>query len=247
MPKTKPRKWPHILGNVIGIVMIAILLPMMIVNVTLIVRGFTTPDQVPRFFGVAPLIVDSGSMYPRIMVYDLILVREVDAYTLTEGDIIAFQLGGPESLTTHRIVEIHEEDGVLYFITRGEANNVNDPDPVREDQVVGIFTRRFAGLGRVADFLQRPVGMALFLGIPILLFVLYDMLRRRSFNKQKQLEENKDKAEIARLRAAMAASAEQQPEAPLAESKPTESAPAYPIVPGEEVLDDIDLDDEDEV
>jgi len=103
----------HLIGNIIGIAIIAVLLPIMIVNMTLIIKSYTQPDKVPAVFGVAPLIVMSGSMDPVIMVNDLIFVKRVDPATLEVGDIIAFQPAGATTVVTHRIVGVLPPEGAL--------------------------------------------------------------------------------------------------------------------------------------
>ena len=50
--------------TIIGIVICVILVPILIVNVTMIVKGLVNGDKVPTFAGFAPLIVLSDSMNP---------------------------------------------------------------------------------------------------------------------------------------------------------------------------------------
>jgi len=212
MNKDKTQRALHIAGTVTGIAMIVLLLPMLIINMTLIVKGVTQPEQVPTVFGVAPLTVQSGSMFPAIQVDDLILVKQVDTQTLREGDIIAFQLEGSNNVVTHRIIALLNEDGVLQFVTQGDANNVEDENPVDESQVVGLYFARFAGLGRFAMLIQKPIGMVLFVAVPLMLFFAYDMLRRFLDGKKKKLADSATNEELERLRA-LAASLEQDKEA----------------------------------
>ena len=140
----------HIVGNIVGILLIAILLPVMCVNLTLIIKSYTQPDQVPTVLGIAPLIVQSGSMQKTIMVDDLIFTRKVDAATLKKGDIIAFQPAGEITVVTHRIVELVEEDGVKGFRMKGDANNTTDAEIILKSQIVGKYFMRIAGGGKVA-------------------------------------------------------------------------------------------------
>ena len=52
----------EIAGLVVIIILSAILLPVLIINVILIVKGSVRPDVLPDVFGVAPLAVVSPSM-----------------------------------------------------------------------------------------------------------------------------------------------------------------------------------------
>jgi len=228
---TPARRALRICGNVVGILLIVVLLPVVTINLTLIIRGFVRPNEVPTFFGVAALLVESGSMQPEIMVDDLILTRRVDAEDLQEQDIIAFQLIGSTNVVTHRIVEVVVEDGELQFITAGDYTGVPDDMPVIPEQIVGLYFQRFANVGRAADFLQQPIGMVVFVAIPLALFLVYDLLRRHLYNKKKAQQDDGEKAELERLCALAAAvergetSPAEQPAPPAPEPEPVTQMP----------------------
>ncbi|MCL2445522.1 MAG: signal peptidase I [Oscillospiraceae bacterium] len=215
------RRVLHIIGNCVGIALIAVLLPIMIANLIIIVRGATNPDEVPTLFGVAPLIVDSGSMYPEIHVNDLIFVRTTDPGTLQRDNIIAF-LNDENLLITHRIVGIINDEEGLRFITQGDYTGTPDRHPVTADQVVGVYNgTRLAGVGALAAFLSRPIGMLIFVAVPIALFVLYDLLRRYLHKKKMAPEIEAEKEELERLRA-LVAQQEQSPAPEIAAETETE-------------------------
>jgi len=204
----------HGIGTAIGILLILLLLPMIACNMTLIIKSYLRPEKVPTVFGVAPLIVLSGSMREEIQVNDLIFVKEADPDTLVVGDVIAYQSmdSGNETIA-HRIVEISTQAGRRQFITKGDNNNVADTDPVEKHQVVGRYFLRLPGMGKAAQFLQTTWGIILCVGIPAALFLSYDMLRRASYRRGGKYIDNE---ELERLKA-LAAKAEEapaQPEAP---------------------------------
>ena len=154
---------------------------LLICNLTIIVKGTIDPERPPSMAGITPLVVLSGSMSGEedghIEVGDLILSQKVDAEELEEGDVISFMDG--QSVVTHRIQGIKEtDDGKLEFITKGDANNASDQKPVSQDQLVGRFILRIPKVGDFAMFLQTPLGMAIFIGVPLLAFLVYDMIRR---------------------------------------------------------------------
>ncbi|MCL1952799.1 MAG: signal peptidase I [Oscillospiraceae bacterium] len=229
---------PHIIASAAGIALIAVLLPVMLVNLTLIIKSYARPEEVPSVFGVSPLIVESGSMAPEILVDDLIFVKKVNADDLQADEIIAFQPLGEKVVVTHRIVELRtEEDGRTVFVTKGDANNVADSDPCEKYQVVGRYIGRLAGVGRIALFLKEPLGMILCVAVPLALFLLYDVLRRVIYNRGRKQEEDAEKAELERLRA-LAASLEAG-EIPAPAAQPEEAPKKgmeiiYPPAEGEE-------------
>ncbi|MCL2300917.1 MAG: signal peptidase I, partial [Firmicutes bacterium] len=233
MAKGKPeqekgKRVPHIVGNVIGIALIVVLLPIMIANTTLIIKSYTQPNKVPSFLGVSPLIVQSGSMKEAIQVNDLIFVKKVDPDTLQLKDIIAFQQLGETTVVTHRIVDMKpDENGRVQFITKGDNNNTPDTDPCDKLQVVGKYFGRLAGVGKVALFLQQPLGMVVCVAVPLAAFLLYDVIKRVLYNRKKKGEDDADKEELERLRALAAAveAGEPLPVQPAASAQPEEPAP----------------------
>ncbi|MCL2300916.1 MAG: signal peptidase I [Firmicutes bacterium] len=208
----------HKAGTALGILLILLLLPMIACNVTLIVKSFLRPEKVPTIFGVAPLIVLSGSMREEIQVNDLIFVKEQDPDTLEVGDVIAYQSvdRGKETIA-HRIIGITTTPaGRRQFTTKGDNNNAADTDPVETYQVVGRYFLRLPGLGKAAQFLQTTWGIILSVGIPMLLFLIYDVVRRTRYRRGGKYIDN---AEFERL-SALAAKAE---EAPAQEENPHEN------------------------
>ena len=114
--------------NIIGLVLCIILVPILIVNCTLIVKSWINKDDVPSIGGVMPLIVLTDSMYPDIKSGDIIICKQVDAESIEVGDDISFfdPAGNGSSIVTHRVIEIIEKDGQLFFRTKGINNNTED-------------------------------------------------------------------------------------------------------------------------
>ena len=106
---------------------------------------------VPKFGGGQPYSVLTGSMRPSYPPGTLIVVKPTQADTIGVGDVITYQIrsGDPE-VVTHRVVEVtRADDGEPRFITRGDANNVNDDPAVRPVQVRGELWYSIPYLGYV--------------------------------------------------------------------------------------------------
>lgn len=183
----------------IGIILCVIFIPLLLINVTLIVKSYTSPDQVPDFLGYKPFIVLSGSMEPTIMTGDMVLVKETDTQNLQKGDVIAYKSG--EAVITHRIMEVKQEDGKTQYITQGDANDSEDTLPVEASAVEGRYVGRIPGFGNVAMFMQTTTGMILFVVCPLILFILYDIIRRRVAGAKENSRTKELEEELERLRA----------------------------------------------
>ncbi len=183
----------------VGIALCVVFVPLLLINVTLIVKSYTSPDKVPDFLGYKPFIVLSGSMEPSIMTGDMVFVKETDPDSLKVGDVIAYKSGS--AVVTHRIVEVKSENGETRYVTQGDANNAADQGLVKPADVEGIYQRRVAGAGNLAMFMQTTTRMILFVVCPLVLFVLWDVIRRQ-LESRKEVSRTKElEMELERLRA----------------------------------------------
>lgn len=110
---------------------------------------------VPRASGSAPLAVLSGSMRPAIPPGALVVVRPVDVDALGVGDVITYQpRSGDPTLVTHRVVGVARSAAGTTFITRGDANAADDPEPVQPIQVRGKVWYVVPVVGRLTSRLD---------------------------------------------------------------------------------------------
>lgn len=197
----------HKVLTIIGTVLCVILIPILIVNVTLIIKSYTNKDEVPSIGGYLPLIVLTDSMADEILSGDLIICHTIDAEDVKVDDVISFfdPAGNGQSIVTHRVIEVIEDDGELKFRTRGDNNDTEDKELVPADKLVGIYKMRIAGAGHVAMFMQSTTGLIVCVVLPIVLLVGYDIIRRRIYEKNKKGDTDALLAELEALKAEKAA------------------------------------------
>ena len=198
--------------TIIGTILCIILLPILIINLTLIAKSYINEDEIPSLGGVFPMIVLTDSMYPQISAGDLIICNTLDPEDIRVDDVISFfdPMGSGTSVVTHRVLEIVEENGTLSYRTKGDNNNAEDQVLVPQDKLVGIYRNRIPGLGHVAMFMQTTPGLILCVVCPVLLMVGFDMLRRKKYEKAKQQDTDALLAELEALRALKAEKEKQE-------------------------------------
>ena len=192
----------HKVLTIIGAILCVVLIPILIINCTLIVKSFTS-DEVPSVAGSMPLIVLTDSMYPAIESGDLIICHTAEPEEIQVGDVIAFfdPASNASSIVTHRVIEVTEQDGKIAWRTKGDNNNTEDRLAVTEDKLVAVYEgARLAGFGNVALFMQTTPGLIVCVVCPLLLLVGYDMLRRRLYEKANQQDTDQLMAELEELR-----------------------------------------------
>ena len=164
--------------TIVLIVLAVLFVPILIVNLTLIIKGSLHSDVPPDVFGVAPMAVASGSMSGDAEdCFDegaLIFVTLLD--NEEKQDLVTYYTGGV--FVTHRIIEVERGGSgeIVSFITKGDAND-SDDGVVPIGNVVGICTGSVAGLGDFALFMQTPMGILVFVGIPVVIFIAFDVIR----------------------------------------------------------------------
>lgn len=190
------------LMTVVGVVLCIILIPILIVNCTLIVKSYTS-DEVPSFGGFLPQIVLTDSMYPLIESGDLIICHTAEAEDVELGDVISFfdPAGNGTTIVTHRVMEITEQGGQMAWRTKGDNNNTEDRLLVTPDKLVAVYDgTRIPGAGNVALFMQTTPGLICCVILPMLLLIGYDMVRRKLYEKANKSDTDALLAELEELR-----------------------------------------------
>jgi signal peptidase len=131
---------------------------------------------VPRYLGVRPQVVLSGSMEPTLRTGGVAFVEPRRADEIAVGDILTFKRPGkPDVLVTHRVTGILDEQGGLIFKTKGDANDVEDDWSVPAANVVGTVRWDVPYLGYVTDKVRTGQGFMLIIGLPAALIVLGEL------------------------------------------------------------------------
>ncbi|MCI7626729.1 MAG: signal peptidase I [Blautia glucerasea] len=188
----------------IGIILCVILIPILVINCTLIIKSYTNKDQVPSISGIFPMIILTDSMYPEFESGDLIICNTAKPEEIKVGDVICFYdpEGNGTATVTHRVQEVVTDDeGNLAWITKGDANNTEDLPTVPAKNLIGVYKTRLKGLGNVAMFMQTTQGLIICVICPIILLVAYDVIRRRAYEKSKKKDTDALLAELEALRA----------------------------------------------
>lgn len=188
-----------ILNIIIDIIVVIIL----IISLLVVIMSLASKNSgVPNLFGIAPLSVQSNSMESTIMENDLILceLRTEYAYDDYEvGDIVTFRqkIEGEDVLNTHRIIEIVNVNGMVYYKTQGDnkdTNPVPDEELKTANDIVAKYTgNKIGGVGAFFSFIRTQLGFFLVILLPMILFFVYEAVRVImniiAYNKEKAAEE----------------------------------------------------------
>lgn len=167
--------------NVLAAVVIALAL------VVLLRTVFTPAGEVPSLGNYSFMRTLTGSMEPAIPVHSFIVTEAVDPESLQVGDIITFRSTESKlegALNTHRITSVYEEGGQLMFHTKGDANAVEDSEPVSSINVVGKVVFISAALGTVVSLFSNPLVFFPFVVVPLVLLLGFELVKLMKSTKE---------------------------------------------------------------
>lgn len=124
-----------------------------------------------NILGFRQYMVDTGSMEPQYSIGDLIIIKETPKEKIQVGDVINYTSANGIDTITHRVVEILEKDGEIYYKTKGDNNNEEDPDLVNFNQVQGVLVFKISKLGTIIKKMLTENGIIIILAFIILLYL----------------------------------------------------------------------------
>jgi signal peptidase len=108
------------------------------------------------------MVVSSGSMVPVLNVGDIIIVRGVDPKTVTVGTIIIFHSPYEYDMPiVHRVVAVLNDNGSIYFQTKGDHNDIQDGWKVPAANLMGVYVMKIPYIGLISLELRGPLGVTL--------------------------------------------------------------------------------------
>ena len=190
-----------VLKRIFNIMIDIIVVLILIVSVLVVTLSLTTESSgVPNILGIAPLSVQTQSMEDTINPGDLIFCSLTDIDDeFQKDDVVTFpiEINGEQVLNTHRIVEVVEDENIVYYKTQGDNKETNpepDTDLQTSSTIVAKYTgTKFPGLGNVLSFIRTQLGFFLCVLLPMILFFIYESVRvvmnLLAYNKEKAFEE----------------------------------------------------------
>lgn len=150
-------------------------------------KGDNTPPKYNAY------VVLTGSMVPEIMPMDVVITKKRSPEELEVGDIITF-LSSDSRLSniivTHRIKNKYYDATTdkYTFQTKGDANNTVDFALAEDYNIIGEVIFKIPKLGYVQEILASKGGLIIFIFIPCLAVLSYDivkLIKRTSKKKRK--------------------------------------------------------------
>lgn len=200
------------LKRIFNVIVDIIVVLILVVSVLIVTLSLTTNSSgVPHIFGIAPLSVQSNSMEDTFSEGDLLLSEVTNdiGYEYKVDDIVTFpiEINGVATYNTHRIVEVIEDEDIVYYRTQGDNKDTN-PVPDEELQTASTIVAKYtgnklSGVGYVLSFIRTQLGFFLCVLLPMIIFFVYEAIRVVmnivAYNKEKAIAAAQDAVQNAEL------------------------------------------------
>ncbi|THE12331.1 signal peptidase I [Bacillus timonensis] len=151
------------MGNILFVLLIII----SISGLFSILQSKKEPGHLPSILGYKVMTVLTGSMEPLLQPGDVIVVKPINFAKVKVNDVITYR-NSQNTLVTHRVIELVDQEGEVFFQTKGDANNVKDDGLVAHQQLVGSLLFHIPKAGYIATFIKSPIGLILLVSVPLL-------------------------------------------------------------------------------
>ncbi|PKM73087.1 MAG: signal peptidase I [Firmicutes bacterium HGW-Firmicutes-16] len=105
-------------------------------------------------FPIFPSVVLTGSMEPKIMPGDIVLVEKISGERVNVGDVVMYYSEDDINIT-HRIIEKNNESGVIQYVLKGDNNPSADQKSVSTEQIKGRVIGTIPELGKLTLYLRN--------------------------------------------------------------------------------------------
>lgn len=162
------------------------MIPLVLYDLLIIFQSLINPNTVPNIFGIKTFDIISSSMSPTIDVHDVAFIKNCKVEELQVGDIITFRK--EDSLITHRIIEIKNQNGNIEFVTKGDKNQATDIERVSSAQIEGKYVGRIPKIGGFLSFMRNK---AIFFIVITILLLCY-LWEERKLTKKVARKEKRE-------------------------------------------------------
>ena len=172
--------------KIFNICICLIIIPIIIYNLTLIVKYIINPKETPDFLGYKTYEIVSRSMENTINKNDVIVVKDVPKTEIKLDDIIAFNNG--EEVITHRVIDIENIDGKTLYTTKGDNNRYPDKNKITYEQIEGKYVFKINKFGYFLNILKNRYLLSILFVILVLCLVHIVMVKRRKKKREEKMK-----------------------------------------------------------
>ena len=180
-----------VLKNIIRVVKAIIVVFILVVVTIILVQRFSNNNLSVGGYRIYTII--SESMLPRYELSDMLLAKEVTIDEIKVGDDIVYEgeKGGFKDKTVvHEIISKKKTNGKWVIITKGLANDIEDP-AIGEDQIIGKIIYKSVMLSFISRIINSLYGFYFIIFLPVAILIFIEIIRTINEKKQEKLDKEK--------------------------------------------------------
>ena len=170
--------------------LLACLIILLTMNLIMLYKQNIKKEEIPRVWGISVFNIVSESMEPTINVNDLIVIKKSEGEEIKKGDIITYKKKDG-TIVSHRVVRIKKENGQNVYTTKGDNNNVEDEEKIKQNQVHGRYLFKISGAGNFVEELQKNNGL-ISVALILIIFVILKNGKDKKKETRKRIREKYD-------------------------------------------------------
>lgn len=139
-------------------------------------------EKIPVIGGYKPLNVLGASMEPAIKIGSVVIVKSIEPHQIKIGDIITYKpsmnlnsSNNNQTMVTHRVIKIYNENNSIAFETKGDANKTSDGNRITRNELIGKVGIAVPYAGKLGQFAKSRVGFLLFIILPGLAIIIIEL------------------------------------------------------------------------
>ncbi len=216
--------------SVIIIVVIALMVPVLVINITLLIKSWVNPDVPPTLFGNITLFVDEA-MDPDIKKGDMVFIKACEPEDIEIDDYLLYKTNKGYVLQKVDMIYKASDGEVAGWYTSSNLDSTLGGNTVPASNLIGKYEGgRISSLGAIASFMGSIWGIIICMAIPLGLLVAYEVVTAKKKEKASDNEKSELLAELEALRKAKA-------EAEASKTDEVVEAPAAPAEETEETVE----------
>lgn len=168
-----------------------IFLVIILYNIVLLYMSYIDKFDTPSFYIYKAYLISTDSMEPEIKQGDAIVIKKVSEEQLKINDIVTFKIN--EEIITHRIVKINDNGIEKTYVTKGDSNNVEDPDILSFEDIEGKQIIKIPYLGKIMGSLKNGIIIILVILISLIMYLNRIEMKEKSETRRekKKIEDEK--------------------------------------------------------
>ena len=124
-------------------------------------------------FGVSIITIDNNLMQPSIKKNTLVILKNTgDNEYFAKGEIIGYTIN--DNIRVNRIINIINNNGHIYYITKSDMNFHEDIEPIQRKDVKGRILFEIPGIGFLVKIAESKV---------ITIFIIIFLIIKFNYNK----------------------------------------------------------------